>query len=90
MIRVLQTSHINPVIVKHSQPWAPRLYFFIVVTYSTPQTISAVIYTPQETYLSKKSTAVVILASVYSPPRVGAVGKKKWIEDQIFPEPLKS
>lgn len=91
MILVLHTSHTNPVILNYSQLWGRQLYFFIVVeAYSTPQTISGVIYTPQETYLSKKNTVVVILASAYSPPRVGAVQKKKWIEDQIFPEPLKS
>lgn len=64
--------HIKPVILKHSQLWAPRLYFFVVVkAYSTLQTTSAAFCTAQETYLSKKNTAVVILASAWSPSSVG-------------------
>lgn len=80
--------YIKSAILKHSQLWAPRLYFFMVAeAHSTLQTMSAVFYTAQEMHLSKKNTAVVILASVCSPSRAGAVGEKKWTEDQIWPEP---
>lgn len=82
--------HIKPAILKHSQLWAPHLHFFTVAeAYCTLQTISAVFYTAQETYLSKKNTAVVILASVCSPSRLGAVEEEKWMEEEIWPEPLK-
>lgn len=80
--------HIKLIILKHSQLWAPQLYFFMVIeAYSTLQTISAMFYTAQEMYISKKNTAVVILASACSPSRVGTAGEKKWMEDQTQPEP---
>lgn len=85
---------IKSVILKHSHLWSPWHYFFMVTEgFSTLKTISAVFSTAQEKYLSKKNTAVVILASVCSPSRMGAVRikkkKKRW-KIRLDQSPLKS
>lgn len=82
---------IKSLILKHSHLWSPWLYFCTVSEgFSTLQTISAVFCTAREEYLSKKNIAVVILASVCSPSRTGAVGKKNRWKIRLDQSPLKS
>lgn len=69
---------IKHVTFKHCHLWSPWLYFFMEAKeFITLQTISAVFCTAREKYLSKENTAVVILASVCPPSRMGAGGGKK-------------
>jgi len=90
MIHVLHMG-IKPVILKHSQLWAPRLCFFMAVeAHGTLQTTSPVFYTAQETYLSKKNTAVVILASLCSHPGWEQWGGRNGLKIRFDQSPLKS